>query len=176
MYPDPGPLASETSDQMIRFNLFRFLNGKKVAICPEKKKKKTNENSIQMVSPPCLTFVFYCFLTWCVATNPELKRWLFTTIRHYSWLFAAIRHYSWLFAAIRHYSWLFAAFRHYSWLFAAIRHYSCHSLLATIPYSSFQDTLLKGGNGFCRYIITNKVTDVKYIWNKSYIWAAVVDQ
>ena len=30
MNPDPGPLASENSDQMIRFNLFRFLSGKKV--------------------------------------------------------------------------------------------------------------------------------------------------
>ena len=30
MYPDPGPLASESSDQMIRFSLFRFLSGKKV--------------------------------------------------------------------------------------------------------------------------------------------------
>ena len=30
MYPDPGPLASENSDQMIRFNLFRFLSGRKV--------------------------------------------------------------------------------------------------------------------------------------------------
>ena len=28
--PDPGLLASENSDQMIRFNLFRFLSGKKV--------------------------------------------------------------------------------------------------------------------------------------------------
>ena len=49
MYPDPGPLASENSDQMIRFNLFRFLSGKKCSsICPE----KTTENSIQMVSAP----------------------------------------------------------------------------------------------------------------------------
>ena len=30
MYPDPDSLASENSDQMIRFNLFRFLSGKKV--------------------------------------------------------------------------------------------------------------------------------------------------
>ena len=30
MHPDPGSLASENSDQMIRFNLFRFLSGKKV--------------------------------------------------------------------------------------------------------------------------------------------------
>ena len=29
MYPDRGPLASENSNQMIRFNLFRFLSGKK---------------------------------------------------------------------------------------------------------------------------------------------------
>ena len=43
MYPDLGPLASETSDQIIRFNLFRFLSGKKCSsICPEK--------SIEMVS------------------------------------------------------------------------------------------------------------------------------
>ena len=47
MYPDPGSLASENSDQMIRFNLFRFLSGKKCSsICPE----KTTENSIQMAS------------------------------------------------------------------------------------------------------------------------------
>ena len=32
MYPDPGSLASENSDQMIRFNLFRFLSGKKSAV------------------------------------------------------------------------------------------------------------------------------------------------
>ena len=50
MYPDPGPLASENSDQMIRFNLFRFLSGKKCSsICPE----KVTENSIQMVNTPC---------------------------------------------------------------------------------------------------------------------------
>ena len=30
MCPDPGSLAFENSDQMIRFNLFRFLSGKKV--------------------------------------------------------------------------------------------------------------------------------------------------
>ena len=41
------PLASETFDQMIRFDLFRFLSGKKCSsICPE----KTTENSIEMVS------------------------------------------------------------------------------------------------------------------------------
>ena len=51
MYPDPGSLASENSDQMIRLNLFRFLSGKKCScICPE----KTTENSIQMVSAPSL--------------------------------------------------------------------------------------------------------------------------
>ena len=49
MNPDPGPLASENSDQMIRFNLFRFLSGKKCSsICPE----KATENSIQMVNAP----------------------------------------------------------------------------------------------------------------------------
>ena len=43
----PGSLASENSDQMMRFNLFRFLSEKKrSSICPE----KTTENSIQMVS------------------------------------------------------------------------------------------------------------------------------
>ena len=48
-YPDPGPLASETSHQMIRFNPLRFLGAKKCSsICPE----KTTENSIQMVSAP----------------------------------------------------------------------------------------------------------------------------
>ena len=47
MYPDPGLLASETSSQMLQFNLSRFLSGKKCSsICPE----KTPENSIQMVS------------------------------------------------------------------------------------------------------------------------------
>ena len=52
MCPDPGPL-SESSDQMIRFNLFRFLNGKRCSsICPE----KPTENSIQMVSAPCFGF------------------------------------------------------------------------------------------------------------------------
>ena len=41
------PRASENSDQMIRFNLFRFLSGKKCSsICPE----KTTENSIKMVN------------------------------------------------------------------------------------------------------------------------------
>ena len=30
MNPDPGSLASKNSDQMIRFNLFHFLSGKKV--------------------------------------------------------------------------------------------------------------------------------------------------
>ena len=36
-YPDPGPLASEAADQMIRFNPFRFLCAKKCRfICPEK--------------------------------------------------------------------------------------------------------------------------------------------
>ena len=49
MYPDPGPLASENSDQMIRFNLFRFLSGKKYSsIFPE----KATENSIQKVNAP----------------------------------------------------------------------------------------------------------------------------
>ena len=48
-YPDPGPLASETSHQMIRFNPLRFLSAKKCSsICPE----KATENSIQMVSAP----------------------------------------------------------------------------------------------------------------------------
>ena len=49
--PDPGPLASETSDQMIRFcrcDLFRFLSGKKVQF--HLSRKKTTENSIEMVS------------------------------------------------------------------------------------------------------------------------------
>ena len=42
-------LASENSVQMIPFNLFRFLSGKKCSsICPE----NTTENSIQMVSAP----------------------------------------------------------------------------------------------------------------------------
>ena len=44
--PDPGPLASENSDQMIRFNLFCFLCGKKVQF---RLSRKTTENSIQMV-------------------------------------------------------------------------------------------------------------------------------
>ena len=49
MNPDPGPLAFENSDQMIRFNPFRFLSGKKTAVaCPE----KTTENSVQMVNAP----------------------------------------------------------------------------------------------------------------------------
>ena len=49
-YPDPGPLASEISHQMIRFNPLRFLSAKKCSsICPE----KTTENSIQMVSAQC---------------------------------------------------------------------------------------------------------------------------
>ena len=49
MYPDPGLLGSETSDQMIRFNLFHFLSEKKCSsICPE----EATENSIQMVSAP----------------------------------------------------------------------------------------------------------------------------
>ena len=40
VYPDQN-------DQMIRFNLFRFLSGKKCSsICPE----KANENSIQIVN------------------------------------------------------------------------------------------------------------------------------
>ena len=37
MYPDPGPLASETSDQMKRFNLFRFLRGKKCSSIKSRK-------------------------------------------------------------------------------------------------------------------------------------------
>ena len=48
MNPDPGPRASENSDQMRRFNLFRFLSGKKNAV-PFVQKKAT-ENSIQMVN------------------------------------------------------------------------------------------------------------------------------
>lgn len=37
-YPDPGPLASEASDQMIRFDPFRFFSAKKCRfICSEKK-------------------------------------------------------------------------------------------------------------------------------------------
>ena len=48
-YPDPGPLASETSNQMIQFNLFRFLSAKNAA--PFAQKKKTAENSIRMVNP-----------------------------------------------------------------------------------------------------------------------------
>ena len=52
MYPDPGPLASE---QIIRFNLFRFLSGKKCSsICPE----KATENSIQMVNAQYLNRKF----------------------------------------------------------------------------------------------------------------------
>ena len=48
-YPDPGPLASEISHQMIRFSPLRFLSVKKCSsICPE----KTTKNSIQMVSAP----------------------------------------------------------------------------------------------------------------------------
>ena len=40
-YPGPGPLASECSDQMMRFNLFPFLTGKKCSsICPEKNYRK----------------------------------------------------------------------------------------------------------------------------------------
>ena len=59
----PGSLASENSDQMIRFNLFSFLSGKKCSsICPE----KTTENSIQMVNAPDLdeneNFARYLFL------------------------------------------------------------------------------------------------------------------
>ena len=51
MYPDPGSLASKTSNQMIRFNLFDFLRaGKCSSIFPE----KTTENSIQIVSTPSL--------------------------------------------------------------------------------------------------------------------------
>ena len=51
MYPDPGPLVSVSSVQIIRFNLFRFLGGKGCSsVCPE----KITENSIQMVSAPCL--------------------------------------------------------------------------------------------------------------------------
>ena len=48
----PGSLASENSGQMIRFNLFRFLSGKKVQF--HLSRKKTTENSIQMVSAQCL--------------------------------------------------------------------------------------------------------------------------
>ena len=44
---------SETSNQMIRLNPFRFLGEKKCSsICP----KKSTENSIQMVSAPSLYF------------------------------------------------------------------------------------------------------------------------
>ena len=50
-YPEPGPLSSETSDQMIRFDMFRFFSGKKCCfICPE---KNPDANSIQMVSDKC---------------------------------------------------------------------------------------------------------------------------
>ena len=48
-YPDPGPLATESSDQIIRFNSFRFLSAKLVQFHLSKLKKNT-ENSIQMVS------------------------------------------------------------------------------------------------------------------------------
>ena len=55
MNSDADPLASENSDQMIRFNLFRFLSGKKCSsICPE----KATENSIQMVNALGLIMVF----------------------------------------------------------------------------------------------------------------------
>ena len=47
MYPDPDLLASENSDQMKRFNLFRFLSGKNAVPFSL---EKTTENSIQMVS------------------------------------------------------------------------------------------------------------------------------
>ena len=48
MNPDPGPLASENPDQMIRFNLFCFLSGKKRAV--PFVQKKLPKNSIQMVN------------------------------------------------------------------------------------------------------------------------------
>ena len=45
IWADLGPLASENSDQMIRFNLFRFLTGKKCSsICPEKSYRKFHSN------------------------------------------------------------------------------------------------------------------------------------
>ena len=57
MYPDPGPLASENSHRMIRFNLFRFLSGKKCSsICLE----KATENPIQMVSAHNLLAYMMC--------------------------------------------------------------------------------------------------------------------
>ena len=56
MNPDPDPLASENSDQMIRFSLFRFLGGKKgSSICPE----KATENFIQMVSACTIAAMSY---------------------------------------------------------------------------------------------------------------------
>ena len=36
-YPDPGPLASEAADQMIRFNPFRFLSAKSADLFAQKK-------------------------------------------------------------------------------------------------------------------------------------------
>ena len=55
MYPDPGPLASE---QIIRFNLFRFLSGKKCSsICPE----KATGNFIQMVNALGLSLIYFEF-------------------------------------------------------------------------------------------------------------------
>ena len=46
MYPDPGSLASETSDQMIRLKLSRLLRVRKCSsICPQ----KATENPTQMV-------------------------------------------------------------------------------------------------------------------------------
>ena len=40
MNPDPSPLASENSDQMIQFNLLRFLSGKSAVPFAQKKLPK----------------------------------------------------------------------------------------------------------------------------------------
>ena len=51
MNPDPGPLASENSDQMIRFNLLRFLSGKKVQYHLSRKSyRKFHSNSKRSMS------------------------------------------------------------------------------------------------------------------------------
>ena len=52
MYPDLGPLASENSGQMIRFNIFRFLSGKKMQFHLFRKKlPKIHSNGKRSLSP-----------------------------------------------------------------------------------------------------------------------------
>ena len=88
----------------------------------------------------------------------HLKRWLLTTIRHYSPLFVTVRHYS-------HYSRLFALFR-------TIR----YSLFA-IRYSGFPDTLEPAVErlnvhyrSFSKFINSLKwIESHKTVWRKRYI-------